>query len=259
MIPAPVPENEELRLKALRSYRILDTLPESAYDDITFIASMICGAPLSAVSLIDERRQWFKSRRGLKDQETARETAFCAHAISGTGLFTVPDTHQDERFRDNPFVVGDPNLRFYAGAPLVTPSGHSVGTLCVMDQRPRELTAEQEDALRRLSVQVVALLELGKRVQELADTKKDLEEALDLQNAVLNSADFSIISTDVHGLINGFNAGASRLLGYAPTELVGRESPGILHDSGEIEARARELTLELGRAVQPGFEAFIAR
>jgi PAS domain S-box-containing protein len=259
MIPAAAPENEDLRLEALRSYRVLDTAAESAYDDITYIASLICGAPISAVSLIDESRQWFKSRIGLNDPETSREIAFCAHAIRGQGVFTVANTLEDERFRDNPLVTGDPELRFYAGAPLVTPAGYAVGTLCVMDRRPRELTPEPTSALQRLAAQVVALLELRKRVDELADTRRDLEESLDLQKAVLNSADFSIISTDVDGTIRGFNAGAARLLGYTAAEVIGRETPGMLHDPGEIAERARQLTAELGCPVEPGFEAFVAK
>lgn len=258
-VTPPIPANEALRLEALRSYGVLDTEAETAYDDIAQLASLICGVPMSAVSLIGESRQWFKARVGLASPETARDIAFCAYAITGRGLFSVPDTLKDERFRNNPLVTRDPELRFYAGAPLLTPAGYAVGTLCVMDRKPRELTDEQADALQRLARQVVAQLELRKRVEELHKTQTELEDALDLQNAVLNSANFSIISTSADGTILGFNTGASKLLGYKPEELVGRTTPAVFHHLPEVEKRARELTIELGRSVATGFEAFVAK
>ena len=168
MIKPPIAEREAERLARLDRYHILDTLPEQTYDDLIKIASGICGAPISLVSLIDRDRQWFKANVGLDAAETPRDFAFCAHAISmPEEMLIVPDAQQDPRFRDNPLVTGDPHIRFYAGAPLVTPDGHAIGTLCVMDRVPRTLQPFQIDAIKGLSRQVVALLELRRAYRDL--------------------------------------------------------------------------------------------
>jgi anti-sigma regulatory factor (Ser/Thr protein kinase) len=160
--------DEAARLEALRAYRILDTDPEEAFDDLALLASRICGTPIAAITLIDEDRQWFKARVGLAVGETPREIAFCNAAIRQPDLFVVPDALADARFRDNPFVTAEPHIRFYTGAPLVTPEGHALGTLCVVDRKPRILTEDQIEALEALRRQVMAQLELRRNLAELA-------------------------------------------------------------------------------------------
>lgn len=151
---------EKLRLAALHAYGILDTPREAAFDDITRIAALICDVPIAVVNLIDRDRQWFKSEIGLGVRETPLDTSICAHAILQQDMLVVPDTLDDARFRQNPLVTGDPRLRFYAGALLKTADGHPLGTVCVLDTRPRELGPNQLDALRALARQVMAQLEL---------------------------------------------------------------------------------------------------
>jgi signal transduction histidine kinase len=167
MKTAPVPPDEPARLEALAAHALLDTPPEEAFDALTRLAARLCGTPIALVSLVDGARQWFKSRVGLEEPETTREVAFCAHAILQDGLFVVRDACQDERFCDNPLVTSEPRVRFYAGTPLKSLSGHTLGTLCVIDHVPRELTAEQAQALQVLGRQVEAQLQLRLRVKEL--------------------------------------------------------------------------------------------
>ena len=169
--------DEAARLAALRKYRILDTDPEQAFDDLTSLASHICGTPIALISLIDADRQWFKSRVGLTIAETSRSVSFCTHAIKDRRLFVVPDARASATFHDNPFVEGEDGIRFYAGAPLVTPEGHAVGTLCVLDRVPRTLNAEQLEALEALRRQVVAQLELRANLFELDIALKARDEA----------------------------------------------------------------------------------
>ena len=156
----PVPLEEVDRLRALHELEVLDTPPESEFDDLVALASRICGVPMSLVSLIDADRQWHKARVGTDAVETSRDLSFCAHAILGRDLMVVPDATADPRFAEHPAVVDDPGVRFYAGAPLITTEGFALGTLCVVDAEPRRLTLSQLQALPALARQVTAQLEL---------------------------------------------------------------------------------------------------
>ena len=168
MIEAELPPDEAERLAALHRYRVLDTEAERCFDDLTQLASHICGTPIALVSLVDGDRQWFKSKVGLDACQTPRKVAFCSHAIlQPDEVMHISDSLQDPRFHDNPIATGEPHVRFYASAPLVTPEGHAVGTLCVIDNVPRELDQNQRETLRMLSRQVVSQLELRRNNREL--------------------------------------------------------------------------------------------
>lgn len=174
---APLPANEEARLAKLHEYQILDTPPEPAYDDLTYLASRICRTPIALLSLVDRERQWCKSRLGLEWDELPREVSFCAHAILHGGLTVVPDTQQDPRFADNPLTQGPSPLRFYAAASLLAPGGEALGTLCVMDHQPRGLEAEEQAALAALARQAMVLLELRREARQRQRYQELLEEA----------------------------------------------------------------------------------
>ncbi len=190
------PANEDARVIALDKYAILDTDPEQFFDDLTLLASHVCNTPIALISLVDEDRQWFKSRVGLDASETSRDIAFCSTAILQSDVFVVPDVCStailqsdvfvvpdalaDERFRDNPLVVSDPHIRFYAGAPLINEDGYALGTLCVVDRAPRELAPEQKEALKALSRLVLAQLEFRRNLillkEALSDRTKEEHE-----------------------------------------------------------------------------------
>lgn len=177
MKKAELSQDEEERLSALEGYGILDTLPEKEFDDITKIASQICQTPISLISLIDDKRQWFKSHYGLDATETPRDVAFCAHAINNKNQpFIVPDSRDDDRFSDNPLVTGDPHVIFYTGVPLVSPEGFALGTLCVIDHEPKVLSIGQLESLESLGNQVIRLFELRKNNIQLNKLQFDLTE-----------------------------------------------------------------------------------
>lgn len=196
MQPAPKPKQESSRLLALKRYKLLDTESEQSFDDLTLLASTICETPIALISLVDEKRQWFKSKVGLDANETPREMAFCAHAIHGEDPLVVEDTSLDTRFFDNPLVKDDPNIRFYMGAPLITHDGYALGTLCVIDRAPRKLSSQQSQALIALSRLVIDQFELRRLNTQL---KKD------------NANKVHLFSTISHDLRTPFN----NLLGYA--------------------------------------------
>jgi GAF domain-containing protein len=166
---AALPPNESERLTALRDYHILDTEAEQDYDDITLLAAQICQVPVALISLVDESRQWFKSKLGIKQCQTPRDVAFCAHAILQAEPLIVRDALKDYRFADNALVKRSPHIRFYAGFPLFNPQGHALGTLCAIDRRPRQLSAAQNRAMRALSRLVMARMELRRVSTHLAN------------------------------------------------------------------------------------------
>lgn len=152
--------DEEARISALQRYSILDTLPEQIYDDVTALASLICGTPMALVSLVDTDRQWFKAAVGIEAKETPRSVSFCAHTLGTRTTLIVRDAQEDPRFKDNPMVTGDPNVRFYAGAPIIEPNGHVLGTVCVIDSKPHAITPIQIAALEALARHTMALIEM---------------------------------------------------------------------------------------------------
>lgn len=175
LIDYPKPENESARLEALRRYRLMDTAPEQVYDDIVKIAAHICEVPTVLITLLDEHRQWFKSRMGLGVEETPREQAFCSHAIMTPETMIVEDAQQDDRFKDNPLVTGNPHIRFYMGAPLVDLDGFALGTLCVIDSQPRKMRPDQVEALEALRRIVVHEFTQRKVAFMLAEALKELK------------------------------------------------------------------------------------
>ena len=202
---APIPTNETDRLTALQEYHILDTQAEQSYDDITALAAQICRVPMAMISLVDEARQWFKSKVGTDRQETSREIAFCAHAILQLKPFIVRDARKDRRFAGNALVTGEPHIRFYGGFPLINPEGHALGTLCAVDRKPRRLSAAQEKAMQALARQVMVLLESRRVLRHLADALnrvKILEELLPIcawcKRIHVDNADWARVETYFH-------------------------------------------------------------
>lgn len=212
--------HEQQRLKALENLKLLDTLPESDFDDITLIASQICDAPIALISLVDESRQWFKSKVGLQANETPRDWAFCSHAILQREVFVVPDARQDDRFIDNPLVSGDPHVIFYAGAPLLSPDGFAIGTLCVIDHQPRTLKPEQLLALKALSNQVGRLLQLKTQVAQV----NILNQHLEYKKTAIESITEGIVLQDSLGKIIDYNSAALKVLGLSADQLLGKTS-----------------------------------
>lgn len=220
---APLPDNELVRLATLKKYGILDTEPDAALDAVVQLAAYICQTPIAAISLVDENRQWFKAITGLNAKETSRDIAFCAHAILNNETMIVPDATKDERFCDNPLVTSPPDIRFYAGVPLATPSGEHLGTLCVIDRVARELSPAQLDAVNVLAKNVMAHLDLRLSHKQARDHIDDLQ----ISAMIFDSASEAILVTDADNLIVSINPAFTLLTGYDFNDVVGK-NPKIL-------------------------------
>lgn len=202
MKAAPKPQDETKRIQSLKSYEILDTAAEEQFNELVELASYICGTPISLVTFIDTERQWVKAKVGIDAKETSREVAFCSHTILTDEIFIVKDARADERFFDNPFVTGEANIQFYAGAPLIDKEGHRLGALCVIDQKPRDLSQEQLSALKKLSKMVVAHLELRLELKK----QKEQEEFLKKQTMMMiQSAKMSTLGEMASGIAHEIN------------------------------------------------------
>ena len=225
MMVAPLPEDEAQRLKALNRYEILDTEPEPPFDDLAGLAAQVCDTPIALISLVDPCRQWFKAKVGLTACEISRSIALCAHTILQRDLLIVPDALADERFADNPLVTGDPMIRFYAGAPLVTPDGQVLGTMCVIDRRPRQLSGEQRAALAALSRQVMSQMDLRLRNRELGRTIAAEQSAAAAEARLRLAMDHSLEGMallDRAGRFTCLNPAFAALYGFDVAELTGR-------------------------------------
>lgn len=233
---APLPVNEQARLAALRNYDILDTKQEVAFNNMVYLASYICQTPIAAISLVDEQRQWFKAITGIAAAETPREIAFCSHAILQDEVMIVPDATQDARFSDNPLVASGPEIRFYAGVPLITSEGYHLGTLCVIDQIPRVLNAAQLDAIKVLADNVMAHLELRlshKHIRKYADD-------LQLAATIFEASSEAMIVTDADNRIITVNPAFTTLTGYTLKEVTGK-NPSLLKSDKQTKAFYQEM------------------
>ncbi|EMY70555.1 GHKL domain protein [Leptospira vanthielii serovar Holland str. Waz Holland = ATCC 700522] len=241
MIIAPLPKNETARLSALKGLEILDTPEEEMFDEITKLASMICDTPISLVSLIDETRQWFKSHHGLTARETPRSFAFCSHAILGNEVFVVPNAKEDDRFKNNPLVDEAPNVIFYAGIPLALDDQIKLGTLCVIDNKPRELNENQIQMLRLLGKQTVRLLQMRKATERMEVEKLAAEKA--------SAAKRDFIAAISHDIRNPLNS----LLGMSEMIRETDLNPTVLgyvdhiRNAGEVILHLVNDTIEISR------------
>ena len=225
----PIPENETERLEALRNYAILDSLSEYEFDRITELASLICDVPISLVSIIDENRQWFKSKFGIDEKETYRNLSFCQYTIMADKLLEIKDARVDDRFRYNKLVMGAPNIRFYAGYPLIDQNGYALGTLCVIDHKPNHLTGKQKKGLQLLAQEITSLIVERREKQEL----KHFEKIFKLSSELICIAD-----TD--GFFKKINPAFESLFGWAPEAMLSTSIYDLLHPD-DVEGTAEKL------------------
>lgn len=229
--PAEFPPGEGRRVEALRALEVLDTPAEEAFDALVRAAALVCDVPISLISLVDSDRQWFKAKVGIDANETPRELAFCAHAILGDGIFEVPNALQDARFAGNPFVSQDPNIRFYAGAPLVLSGGERIGTFCLIDRVPRQLTAPQREILIHLASAASAMLEQRKKAKESLRLQLELEReratvvaSEKLYHSVVDSLSEGIVVHAAGGRVTSCNRSAEVMLGLTLAQMAGQAS-----------------------------------
>jgi diguanylate cyclase (GGDEF)-like protein/PAS domain S-box-containing protein len=237
---APLPQNEQERLAKLKEYNILDSEPEAVFDNMVQLASYICKTPIAAISLIDSDRQWFKSIVGVNVKETSRDIAFCAHTILQDDTFVIPDALKDERFFDNPLVTEGPEIRFYAGVPLITSNGYHLGTLCVIDTVARELQVEQLDAIKTLADSVTVHLDL--RLSHVAIRK--YVDKLQISATIFDSTNEAIIVTDADNNFVTVNPAFCTLTGYSRDEVIG-QTPKILKSGKQNAAFYKQMWHQL--------------
>ncbi len=240
MNPAPTSEREAARLRALDRYRLLDTPREQDFDEIAEAAAELCEAPIAVVNLVGDGRQFFKAEVGLGVRETPLETSFCRQAILHDDFLYVPDTARDPRFAGNPLVCGEPGLRFYAGALLKTAEGQPIGTVCVLDTRPRKLSERQRRGLMRLARQAMAQMELRRALREQAEQRLLHERILD------SATDYAIVATDSDGRVTRWNTGAERILGWTEAEMLGQAIDAFFTPEDRAEGRP-EVEMRLAR------------
>jgi len=255
----PVPGNEAARLEALRLYDVLDTPPEAAFDDLALLAAQVCGTPVAMVSLVDSERQWFKARLGTATTETSREVSFCGHAIVGVDVMVVPDALADQRFAGSPLVTSDPRIRFYAGAPLVNPDGFALGTLCVADCVPRQLSPQQTEALRVLARQVVSQLELRRRFAQISRAVADRKQAEeDLDRLFTLSLDMLAIA-GFDGYVKRLNPAWEKTLGFTQEELLRTPYRYWVHPDERQETLGRTLKVVTGVELESFENRFLCK
>jgi diguanylate cyclase (GGDEF)-like protein/PAS domain S-box-containing protein len=240
MSAAVLPPDEVERLNILRSYEILDSESEEAFDAMVQLASYICQTPIAVISLVDESRQWFKAAVGLDVKETSRDVSFCAHTILQDGAMVVADARFDERFSDNPLVLSSPGIRFYAGIPLTTSAGYRLGTLCVIDKVPRELSATQLGAIKTLADNVMAHLDLVKSHKQARLHIDNLE----LAASIFNAASEAMFVSDADNCILTVNPAFTAITGYSQEEIVGK-SPSILSSGRQTKQFYQKMWLSL--------------
>lgn len=264
--PLAVPNSDELRVAALQSYAILDTPPEPAFDRITRMAAAIFGVPTAMLSLVDTDRQWFKASCGVNDRQTARDISFCHHAIQNTVPLVVPDATEDSRFASSPLVTGPMNVRFYAGMPLINGEGFALGSLCVVDSKPRMPTQEQMDLLRELAAQALHEMEVRTALGTLygaVDRSSQVERALRDHarhlEALLEATSTAVITANADNEITSWSAAASAMFGYSPEETLSqpidmvlphqKSRPGLGSGEGKFADLSEAIDLHVRRAV----------
>ena len=234
-------EREDARLAALGRYALMDTPAEDDFDDLTRLAAQICETPVALITLLDDKRQWFKSRVGVDLTQTPRDIAFCRYALDSPDLLLVPDLTQDARFEYNPLVTDSPHARFYAGAPLVTPDDCVLGTLCVVDFSPRRLTDAQCQALQTLSRQAMAQMELRRRLADECQARDALRSAQQQLRAVIDSAPLILFALDRNGVFTLSEGKGLDALGFQPAEVVGQSVWSLYQDERQLLGVIRDV------------------